>query len=612
MAGTGLARALTAGLVLLCVAAPGSAPLDATAASPDGRSTGFQRCESRTGVLCRYVSVPLDYANATPGHVRLFVTKREPRGTPKGTILLLAGGPGEASAQSFTLTSDLWGSLFPAYTVAAYDNRGTGASDPLTCAPSATAARCARAIGSRRVFYGTRDNAADVESVRRALGVDRIALFGISYGTKQALAYARAYPDRVERLLLDSVVPVDDGDPFDFASLGAISTALGSICNGGACSGVPGNPASDFAKLANRLDAKPLVARAKVYVDQWTPRFRAVRLDGRGLLALARASDVNAGVAVGLPAAVRAALGGRPRALERIAALVASEPPADLNHAVFRATTCNDGPFPWDRDTPVAKRRSVLASAVASLPRRSLGRYGNWAAVGSAPACLDWPAPTGVEAADASSLPDVPVLVLAGDRDVRTPLRTGADVAAGFPQGRLVVAPGIGHTVVASSKCVDAAIRTWMRGGAPPARCPRVPTTIGPVGLAPRRVAAAAARGRTGGVIARTLGATVATLRGAEAAWLTSYPSGWVVGLESGLLAGENFDVFRFSAYGDIPGLAISGRLTFAVSPDGGLIPGSEHGIVQVGGNGATNGFLQVKRGRIFGLLGGRQVSARF
>jgi len=113
-------------------------------------------------------------------------------------------------------------------------------------------------------------------------------------------------------------------------------------------------------------------------------------------------------------------------------------------------------------------------------------------------------------------------------------------------------------------------------------------------------------------VIARTLGATVATLRGAEAAWLTSYPSGWVVGLESGLLAGENFDVFRFSAYGDIPGLAISGRLTFAVSPDGGLIPGSEHGIVQVGGNGATNGFLQVKRGRIFGLLGGRQVSARF
>jgi pimeloyl-ACP methyl ester carboxylesterase len=612
MAGTELARALTAGLMLLCVAAPGSVSVDARAASSGSRSTGFEGCESQGGALCRYVSVPLDYSNATPGRVRLFVTKREARGTPKGTILLLAGGPGEASAQSFTLTSDLWGSLFPGYTVAAYDNRGTGASDPLTCAPSGTAARCARAIGRRRVFYGTRENAEDVESVRRALGVDRIALFGISYGTKQALAYAREHPDHVERLLLDSAVPVNDADPFDLASLEAISTALGSICHGGACAEVSGNPASDFAKLANRLDAKPLVARAKVYVDQWTPRFRAVRLDGLGLLALARASDVNPGVAVGLPAAVRAALGGRTGALARMAALVASEPPADVNHAVFRATTCNDGPFPWHRDTPVAKRRSVLANAVASLPRRSLGRYGSWAAVGSALACLDWPTPTGVEAADASPLPDVPVLVLAGDRDVRTPLRTGAEVAAGFPRGRLLVAPGIGHTVVASSRCVDAAIRTWMRGGVPPARCPRVPMTIDPVALAPRTVSAASALGPRGGVIARTLGATVATLRGAEAAWLTSYPSGWVVGLESGLLAGENFDVFRFSAYSDIPGLAISGRLSFTVSPNGALVPGSEHGIVQVGGAGAANGFLQVKRRRIFGLLDGRRVSARF
>ena len=108
------------------------------------------------------------------------------------------------------------------------------------------------------------------------------------------------------------------------------------------------------------------------------------------------------------------------------------------------------------------------------------------------------------------------------------------------------------------------------------------------------------------------LGATVATLRGAEAAWLTSYPAGWVAGLDGGLLAGEDFDVFRFSAFSDVSGLALSGQLTFSVSRDRGLIPGSEHGIVQVGGVGAASGFVQVRNHRIFGYFGDRRVSAAF
>jgi pimeloyl-ACP methyl ester carboxylesterase len=608
MAGTRLGRALTAGAALLFVSVPGTALADARASPATG--SGFEPCASPAGVLCRYVSVPLDYSNPTRGSVRLFVTKARSDGASKGTILLLAGGPGEASAQTFPLTSSLWRSLFPGYAVAAYDNRGTGASDPLSCPASASAARCARALGPRRVFYGTRENAEDVESVRRALGVERIALLGISYGTRQALAYARAYPDHVDRLLLDSVV--DGGDPLDLSSLRAIPSALDSICRGGACATVTNDPASDFARLANRLQSKPLVSAARVYVDQWTPRTRRVRIDGPGILALAKASDLNPGVAIALPAAVRAALDGRPALLERMAALVAGEPPADVNHAVFTATTCNDGPFPWAPDTPVGSRRALVARAVAALPPGSLGRFGSWAATASALACLDWPAPTGAAAPDTSPLPDVPVLVLAGDRDVRTPLQAGRAVAALFPHGRVVVVPGVGHTVLASSACVNNAVRTWFQGRTPRTRCPRVPLTIAPLGRTPRTVGVAQSLGPTADLVGRTLGATVATLRGAEAAWLTSYPAGWVVGLEGGLLAGENFDVFRFSAFSDVPGLAISGRLTFSVSRDGSLVPGSERGIVQVAGSRAAQGFLQVEKGRIFGPLGGRRVSTRF
>lgn len=176
---------------------------------------------------------------------------------------------------------------------------------------------------------------------------------------------------------------------------------------------------------------------------------------------------------------------------------------------------------------------------------------------------------------------------------------------------RLLVVPSGGHTVVGSSKCVDAGIRKWIQGGTPSGRCPRIPLTIDPLRPTLPAVDDADPAGRKVGLVGRTLGATIATLRSAEAAWLTSYPAGWVVGLEGGLLAGENFDVFRFSAYSDIPGLAISGRLSFSVS-DAGLVPGSESGIVQVGGSRAASGFLQVQRHRIFGILGGKRVSARF
>ena len=59
-----------------------------------------------------------------------------------------------------------------------------------------------------------------------ALGVDKIALWGTSYGTKLALAYALAYPTHVERLLLDSVLPTDYPEPLEANVLHDMPLAL--------------------------------------------------------------------------------------------------------------------------------------------------------------------------------------------------------------------------------------------------------------------------------------------------------------------------------------------------------------------------------------------------
>ena len=105
-------------------------------------------------------------------------------------------------------------------------------------------------LGARRGLYRTRDSVEDIEALRRALGVEKLTLFGISYGTKLALAYARAHPDHVARIALDSVVDPDDADGFGLEPYRAMAATLTALCPA-RC--VSADPAADLARLAARL-----------------------------------------------------------------------------------------------------------------------------------------------------------------------------------------------------------------------------------------------------------------------------------------------------------------------------------------------------------------------
>ena len=157
------------------------------------------------------------------------------RGATLPPLFVLAGGPGQSATEAF---ADAPGALYPAYArrdLIIFDQRGTGRSGLLRCRrlersnllrAGPAAAACARSLGRRRAFYTSRDSADDIEAIRAELGAERIALFGISYGTKLALGYAQRYPDRVERLVLDSVVELDGPDPLYLDSIEASHRAL--------------------------------------------------------------------------------------------------------------------------------------------------------------------------------------------------------------------------------------------------------------------------------------------------------------------------------------------------------------------------------------------------
>ena len=139
------------------------------------------------------------------------------------------------------------------YRLVMLDQRGTGAgalrcpalqramgTSDLTVPPRGTVEACAQALGPRRRFYSTADTVADLEALRVALGADKLTLDGVSYGTFVAERYAIAHPDRVARLVLDSVVPAAGLDALEVDGMHETARVLRARLPRAALPGRPG------------------------------------------------------------------------------------------------------------------------------------------------------------------------------------------------------------------------------------------------------------------------------------------------------------------------------------------------------------------------------------
>jgi pimeloyl-ACP methyl ester carboxylesterase len=566
----------------------------------------------QNGLVCLQVSVPVDRTGVVPGAISLHVEELPAAGTPRGVMFLIAGGPGQGSAHVFGLgtpsADSLFRFLFPGYTLVAYDDRGTGSSGLIDCpalqvantedAEKAAAAVCGNSLGASAAFYSTADHAEDLDAVRQALGVDKVALYGVSYGTKLATAYALAHPDHVERLLLDSVLPTDLTDSYGSNVLRSLPATLATLCAGG-CNGP--QLGADLVALANKYAAAPLIGKVGT---------KTVRIDGLEMLSVVLDADLNPGLAAELPGTLHAARLGNTQPLLRLAALHDAgslESSEDLSFGLYAATVCRDGPFPWTPDTPINQRGSILQAAVQALPPGTFGAFGSWAAeFGNADFCTGWPVPAGGAALGAGPLPNVPMLAVSGGFDMRTPTAGAASVVAQFPQGHLTVVPGVGHSTVTAdpSGCAANAVRTWMLGGVPPATCTRQQPLVRPVATLPPAGTAKPKRAATPRV---TLAVAKATIQEAQAVWLmTSGLAGdteVVRGIFGGTLAGSGRS-FKLVNYADARGVTLSGTLTLSKTGP----PLVFQGALTVGGAAAAHGILGVSGTTVRGTLGGTSV----
>jgi pimeloyl-ACP methyl ester carboxylesterase len=575
-------------------------------------------CRGQEDFACGTLTVPLDRSGTTPGTVPLHYAVQ--RRGPKPVLVALSGGPGQSSvgaASSFAI------SLQPAlsrFRIAVLDQRGTGESGVLDC-PNLQRLRsldaflptelqaCADRIGPTRAFYSTSETVLDIDALRQTLGADKIALMGISYGTHVALEYARAFPQHVSKLILDSIVGPDGPDPFLLDTYRNFPRVLREQCANGACRFATRDPVADVAALVQRINTKgPLRgdyfdAEGREHTTQYTTPDE--------LSFLLTSGDLNPFLQAALPAAMSAARRGDPALLMRLRQIGEGAPTrrADLSFGLNAATGCEDVSLPYSLATPLAERPAIAQQALAAIPAADYAPFDGQTVLRTSYVddCMDWPGDAGVRPPFTGPLPDVPALLLGGRLDTRTPIENAFATHAELPHSSVVTLKGSGHDTLDSdiTGCIAQALRRFIVKVAVGHPCVGKDNGVAPSPLPPRSLNDFKSAPGVGGTRGRALFAVLDTATDARLTALQNLFSGLAV--RGGGLRGGDFDGetalegrLRLHSYEYVPGLSVTGSL---VSSEGTL-----SGTLKV--SGIAHGTLKIARdGKVTGELGGQKVS---
>ncbi|HEY7913200.1 MAG TPA: alpha/beta fold hydrolase [Blastocatellia bacterium] len=406
-----------------------------------------QRIDAEMGRLL----VPENRKNPKSKLIELaFVRLKSTSSSPGPPIFYLEGGPGGSGiAAARGPAMPLLAALREVADVILVDQRGTGLSRPeMICHetwdlpldepgdPKVWLAiakeklkRCAEGLKAKGVDptgYNTEESADDIEALRRALGVEKISLWGISYGTHLALAMIRKHEKSIDRAILTGV---NGPDHLMMKLPGTIDEQVAKLdllfkADANISKAVPDLP-SLIRRLLLKLEAKPVTVS---FLHPRTRRQVTVAL-GKWDLQFHTASPVTQTWSImSLP-------------------------------SYFYRLSKNDF-------TPLAERAfefrkspvgSLMAWMMISSSGVSVERYDRimqgekTALLGNA---INFPYP---EIREALGNPDlgsrfrepvkskVPVLFISGTLDGRTPVTNAGEVGKGFPNGHHVIVEGASH-----------------------------------------------------------------------------------------------------------------------------------------------------------------------
>ncbi|MGQ0465306.1 MAG: alpha/beta hydrolase [Sporichthyaceae bacterium] len=446
----------------------------------------WRNCDA--GVQCASVTVPTNWAEPSGETIELAVNRVRARGGAEriGSLLINPGGPGAPGTRFLTGVADRFGADVRArYDIVGFDPRGVGSSAPVDCLTDrqldralsadptpddaadiadveaqakALAEGCAAKTGSLIGHVDTESVARDIDVLRALFGDDRLNWLGYSYGTYIGATYARLFPSRVGRMVLDAVVDpalsnrqilLGQAKGFEIAFSAFVADCLkNKPC---AIGKSDGEVRTRLAALLKKLDAKPIKTRSGRDLNE--------ALATLGLLYGMYAEFLWPEVRAALSAAY-AGDGSRLLTLaDQYADRGLDGRYANNSAEAIYAVTCLDHP---DRSS-VADIQAVVPEFEAVSPL-----FGQFIAWGALP-CAYWPVSLDRPAGPVRAPGALPILVLGTTNDPATPYEWSVNLAKQLESGVLLTREGDGHTAHGSgNRCIDKAIDAYLVTGKTP------------------------------------------------------------------------------------------------------------------------------------------------
>lgn len=413
-------------------------------------------------IACGQLDVAEDRSQPDGRRLSIHVAVLPPlrRGAARDPLFMLAGGPGQGARGLALAAGRFFKQVRRHRAIILVDLRGTGASNPLDCTlagdeiaglagdPAAIARECATQLPSDPRLYTHTESLRDLDEVRRALGYERINLWGGSWGTRAALLYALRFPDATRAVVLDGAAALTLGFPATVSADAqrALARLVTDCRRDPAChDGFP-DPAADIARFEARFvtDAVPVTLR-----HPRTHAWITVTLS-RGLaFDIVRGALYTPQDAAAILQVVRSAADGdfAPLAAQFVRTAAVTTDDMRLG-ATFSVLCSEDVPTLDARALEDAARGSVFGTAYGDTWR---ARCGSW--------------PQGRPLAESpSAVSQAPALILSGDHDPVTPPARGEQMARHFPHHRHVIVPAAAHNT-SFLGCVPDLIAAFLEHG---------------------------------------------------------------------------------------------------------------------------------------------------
>lgn len=238
------------------------------------------------GSLCAVERVPGDPAGASgrpAADISLFVRKFPAAGASRGHAWLIAGGPGESGASFYGLLPKLRES-FPGFDLIVPDHRGTGLSTRMCPAEEAAGSAggaslagaewgsCFGSLNANPSYarqFSQTNAAHDLKLLlERVPTTGKTYVYGVSYGTQLVLRTVALGAAKIDGVVLDSLVPLQDDDKADLSRRSLVADAVGrqilAGCDGSQrCSKRMGEPVETiYRRVLARADKDPTTLAA--------------------------------------------------------------------------------------------------------------------------------------------------------------------------------------------------------------------------------------------------------------------------------------------------------------------------------------------------------------